>query len=303
MPLAVLSNFHWTERAPIPLPRAGYMAGAAGGKLVIAGGSYWRDGKKYWSDRTDYFDPLKNEWQPGPSLSQPWSDAACATFHDAIYTFGGGNQGIPTAEVWRLRGNQWTKMEAPMPQQRLYAVAATMEDAVYVTGGLSKAGDYASASNSVWMWKPSAPASAWHELAPIPGPLRVSHAVAALGRKLYVFGGVTMDGSALRNLDDAYVYDLATSKWMTLPRLPVARRAWPAVAVGGRILLCGGYTTDFSADVFEFDPKTNAIVKAAPLPHPIADAKFVLAGSRVLTAGGESGVKIRGIWTIEGDIH
>ncbi len=304
MPLVVLSNLNWTERAHIPVPRAGYMAGVLDGKLVIAGGSYWKDEKKYWSDRTDYFDPAKNEWQSGPKLPQPWSDAACATLQGTLYTFGGGDQGIPTAEVRRLRGNQWTKVDgADMPQPRLYAVAAVIGNSIYVAGGLKKAGDYGSAASSLWMWNPSESGSRWSELAPIPGPPRVSHAVAALGGKLYVFGGVTMDGTVLRNLDDAYVYDTGAAKWTTLPHLPVARRAWSAVAVGSRILLCGGYTTDFSADVFEFDPKTNAVVKATPLPHPLADAKFFLAGNRLLTAGGESGVKIRGIWTIQGETH
>ncbi len=83
----------------------------------------------------------------------------------------------------------------------------------------------------------------------------------------------------------------------------MARRAWWAVAIRGRILLCGGYTTDFSADVLEFDPATSRAVKTVSLPHAIADAKFVMAGQRVLTAGGESGVKVRGIWTVQGDVH
>ncbi len=299
----VMSNLKWVDRAPMPLPRAGYIAGEMGGKLVIAGGSYWKDGQKYWSDRTDYFDPAKNEWQAGANLPEARSDAACATFHGSVYTFGGGQQGAATGDIWRLNANKWTRVARTIPERRLYAAAAVIGDTIYVIGGLSKPGDYSSAANTVWRWRPNAPAAAWENIAPLPGPARVSHAVAALGGKLYVFGGVTMDGAALRNLDDAYVYSPADRKWTTLPKLPVARRAWWAVAVQDRILICGGYTNDFSADVFAFDPKTGMAVKADPLPHAIADAKFLLAGHSVLTAGGESGVKVRGIWTMQGDLH
>ena len=64
-----------------------------------------------------------------------------------------------------------------------------------------------------------------------------------------------------------------------------ARRALWATAVRGRILLFGGYTNDYSADVFEFDPKTQVTVKIGPLPHALADGKFILLGRRILTAG------------------
>jgi hypothetical protein len=117
-----------------------------------------------------------------------------------------------------------------------------------------------------------------------------------------VFGGVTMDGSALHNLDDAYMYDPGSQTWSTLTALPVARRAWWAQTVRNRILILGGYTADFTAEILEFDPATGMASKTdSTLPHPLADAKFVLAGKRLLAAGGESGVKVRAVWTIEGN--
>src|ERR1700682_2676203 len=90
MASVAVSSLTWTDRAPMPLPRAGYMAGELDGKLVVAGGSYWQDGKKHWSARTDYFDPAKNEWQPGAQMPEIMSDAACVAFQGSLYTFGGG---------------------------------------------------------------------------------------------------------------------------------------------------------------------------------------------------------------------
>jgi N-acetylneuraminic acid mutarotase len=299
---ALFSTLTWRERAPMPLPRAGYMAGLLGGKLVIAGGSYWKDNQKYWSDRTDYFDADRNAWESGPSLPSARGDAACVTVKDSMYTFGGG-QGAPTAEVWRLHKNAWSHLDgSPLPEPRALAVAAELDGVVYLLGGLTKAGDYASATNRVWVWRPSASQSGWKEIPALPGPGRVSHAMAAANGKVYVFGGVTMDGSALHNLDDAYMYDPGSRTWSTLTALPVARRAWWAQTVRNRILILGGYTADFTAEILEFDPATGMASKTdSTLPHPLADAKFVLAGKRLLAAGGESGVKVRAVWTIEGN--
>src|SRR5437868_5581442 len=47
----------WEEKAKMPLPRAGYMAGAVSKRLLLAGGSHWANGKKLWSNRADFFDP------------------------------------------------------------------------------------------------------------------------------------------------------------------------------------------------------------------------------------------------------
>ena len=278
------------------------MAGKLEGKLVIAGGSYWQDNEKHWSDRTDYFDPARNEWRRGAPMPDVLSDAACVTFKGSLYTFGGGQHGTIIRETWELSENRWRRLpHAKIPAPRLYAAAALVGSFIYVTGGLSKADDYRSATNTVWRWNPLSTAG-WEEIAPMPGDPRVSHAVVGLGGKLYVFGGVTMEGATLRNLDDAYVYAPADRKWTTLPKLPMARRAFWATAVHGRILLFGGYTTDFSPDVFEFDPKTKSTVKIGTMPHPVADAKFILLDRHILTTGGEAANKVRGIWTLEGEV-
>src|SRR6058998_475591 len=66
----------WEEKAKMPLPRAGYMAGAVSRRLLLAGGSHWTNGKKLWSNRADFFDPSLNQWSPAPPLPDERSDAA-----------------------------------------------------------------------------------------------------------------------------------------------------------------------------------------------------------------------------------
>ena len=292
---AVYGQWVWLERAPMPLPRAGYIAGALAGKLVIAGGSYWNGDKKVWSDRTDYFDPTGNTWTSGPALPDPKSDAACVVVGDALYTFGGGAEGGITSEVWQLRNGTWSRRPEMLPEPRLYAVAVADGETIYVIGGLAKPGDYGSAANTLWSWRPGRP---FTKMPPIPGAGRVSHAAAIHGGKLYVFGGVTMDG-ALQNLDDSYVFDPSSGTWNTLPALPVARRAWWAVPLQNSIALLGGYTDQFSDEIFEFDPAKLQTRRAGRLPFGLADAKFYTVGRSIVTTGGEVGVKVRGSSTIQ----
>jgi N-acetylneuraminic acid mutarotase len=268
-------------------------------RFVFAGGSYWRDDQKFQSDRTDYFDPETNTWSAGPALPEVRSDAACATLHDAVYVFGGVIKQQLSNVVLRLDTSGWRNLEeAHLPEPRMYSVAAVIGDSVYLFGGLRTTGDLSSASKTLWVWRPG---SEWKTLAEFPGSARVSSAVAALNGKLYVFGGLHSSPAGLQNLDEAWTFDPNTNSWAELPKLPVARRAWSAVAKDGQILILGGYTNTFSDEIYAFNPGTRKSSLYGTLPHPLADAKYAIIGSRLVTAGGESGVKIRAPWTLQGD--
>ncbi|MEO8129005.1 MAG: kelch repeat-containing protein [Bryobacteraceae bacterium] len=296
----LLSSMEWRERAPLPQARAGCAAGTIGKRMVVAGGSYWEGDKKYWSERTDLFDPATNTWSPGTPMPQPRSDAASATFRGSVYVFGGVTGGALSNDALQFDGHRWaTITEAKLPAAAMYPVAAAVDSGILLLGGLTSMGDLASATRSLWMWSPG---SGWGRRTDFPGASRVSAAVTASDGKMYVFGGIHQDtaGGPLVNLQDAWSYDVGGDSWTEMPKLPVARRAWAAVAMDGRILLLGGYTDSFSADIYSLDPKSQEVRLAGALPHPLADARFVRIEGRVLTAGGESGNKIRSNWTFEG---
>ena len=296
----LLSSTEWKERTPLPQARAGCAAGVIGMRMVVAGGSYWDADKKYWSDRTDLFDPETNTWSPGPAMPEPRSDAASTTFQGSLYVFGGVVGGALSADALQFDGRQWGSIpNAKLPAPVMYPVAAAMESGILLLGGLTTMGDLSTASRAMWMWSPAA---GWSKRAEFPGVSRVSAAIAAANGKLYVFGGIHQDntGGPLKNLQDAWSYDLKSNVWTELPKLPVARRAWAAIAIDRTIYLLGGYTDSFAADVYSFDLKSHKVSPAGSLPHPLADARFVRIGERMLTAGGESGNKIRSSWTFEG---
>ena len=67
-------------------------------------------------------------------------------------------------------------------------------------------------------------------------------ATAALGGKLYVFGGLTGEGTSTKFYASVYVYDPLTNVWTRLTDLPQAIAGASAEEFGGNIYLIGGST-------------------------------------------------------------
>jgi len=295
--LAFISLSGGREKAPLPEPRAGYAAGVLAGKLLVAGGSYWVGRDKQETARVDVFDPQHNAWSRAAPLPRPMCNAASVIYQGELYVFGGMTGNGALQEALRLHGDRWEALsEARLPEPRSSSVAAATSAGIFLLGGFGRPNDVWSAVNTLWFWRPG---SSWKELAPLPSPPRFTPAMAIANAKLYVFGGATPDEKSVRNLDDGYVYDPAKNAWQPLGPLPVARRAWWATTIDSRILLFGGYTSDFEAEIYEFDPTSGAMRVIGKLPHAVADAKFFVIGKHVFGAGGEAGPKIRARWTVE----
>lgn len=291
----------WRERAPLPQPRAGYMAGVISGKLVLAGGSYWEGKQKMWSAHVDVFDPQKNFWCASTLMPQPRSDAASVTIADALYVFGGGSNNVVRDDALMFRGGKWAQVPAArLPEPRLYSIAVVCRGSIFLIGGLRKAGDYSTASDTLWVWNPKQPRKGWRDLPSLPGPGRITLAATELDGKIYVFGGATWDGAnGVRNLNDAYQFNPQDLKWTRLPDLPVARRCWWAVSIKHGILLLGGYTNTYAREIYVYDPVSKSLRQVGLLPHAICDAKFFRVSDYIIGAGGESGFGIRAPWTLQ----
>src|SRR5512133_1759174 len=237
----VAQDLKWREMAELPRPVAGYMGGVVHGKLLVVGGSYWENKQKHWSDLVQAFDPATNTWTNLTPLPSPRSDAASTTLGEDLYCFGGGKEKEVTTDALILHAGRWSRVEgAELPEPRLYAVAIASGGWIYVLGGITKAGDYTSMNGAFWRWRPGM--RKWEMLEPLPGPGRISHAMAEIGGELYVFGGATTGPKDVENLKDAYKFNPKTGKWTKLPDLSIANRAWWAVGVGKRALVLAGYT-------------------------------------------------------------
>jgi N-acetylneuraminic acid mutarotase len=300
LPALLIGPILWMERAPLPLPRAGYMAGMLGQDLMVAGGSYWQGGRKYWTDRVDIFNPRSNTWRTGPRLPEPRSDGAEATTLSRFYTLGGVANGRATSDVLALQNGRWKRIpSAALPTPLMNGVAVTYKNTVYLCGGLSDASDYQSATRALWSLNLDHPELGWRDLPQCPGPPRLTHAMAQFLGNIYVFGGATAVGNKMQNLTDAYQFDIAARKWTRLPDLPAPTRSLWAVPAENKIVLIGGYTDRYETSVYEYDPGQHIYRRLVSLPHPTADGKFFLTRRTILGAGGETADHVRGRWTIQ----
>jgi hypothetical protein len=286
----------WHERAPMPLPRAGTIAGNWKNRLLVAGGSWWDGGVKHYTSRADLFDPVTNRWSPLPPLPEARADAATAAT-TRLFALGGGADGQLTDSVLEFTGKSWRAVpEMRLPSPTDHGAAAVIGSDIYLLPGFSKQGEISSAGRTIYRFR----AGHWEALPEFPGAARVSAAVASCGGKVYVFGGVHQEiGKAVENLRDAWSFEPAMNRWTRLPDLPVARRAWSAVSDGTEILISGGYTDTFADEIFSYETKTPKYKPAGKLPHAIADTRMVRIGPSIFNVGGESGDRIRASWTLE----
>ena len=129
--------------------------------------------------------------------------------------------GVAASGAWEER--------APMPLSRTEVAAATMGSEIVVLGGFTID---RGASRRVDAYSPIR--NSWRRLPDLPVGVHHSMAVGANG-KLYVLGGYTVTGMALRS---AFV--LERGRWRALPRMPYARAAAGAAFARGTIVVAGG---------------------------------------------------------------
>jgi N-acetylneuraminic acid mutarotase len=290
----------WKDRATLPLPRSGYMAGVIDGKYVVAGGSYWVGQQKHWTADVEVFDPLRNCWSKAQPLPQPRSDAASVVYDGDLYVFGGDRQSEAHHEALKFRAGKWTAVPAAeLPESRIGAVTVVSQGAIYLIGGMSKAGDYSTASSSLWVWNPNSPGKGWQDLPPIPGPGLITHATAVVNGKIYVVGGATNSGQQVANVRTVFEFNPETNQWKQLGDLPISRRAWWGLGLSNEILLLGGYTTAYEQDVFAYQLPSGTLVNIGSIPFGVCDARFLRVRDSIIGTGGEVRDKVRGNRTIE----
>ena len=114
-----------------------------------------------------------------------------------------------------------------MPRCLADLAAAAMGGKIYVTGGESDSVNsvYTETVNSVYVYDPQA--DAWTPLASM-SSARQHHASAAVGGKLYVFGGMDNSDKCLSTVE---VYDPASNSWEKGPSLTSSRSHLVAVAL------------------------------------------------------------------------
>lgn len=248
----IAAENRWVELAPLPEPRHHITPAIVGGKLYAAGGF---DGPfPQWAMKSDLFvyDIQSDTWTKAKPLPGPRGEHVAAVVDERIHIIGGrvpGESGrahfdayIDTSShyIYDPAANEWTNGR-PASTARNSAAAAVIDGLIYVVGGRANImqDDGTQLQHNLHTLEVyDSKTDDWRALSPMPEALG-GIAAAALGGKLYVFGGEQWTPEQ-KVFASTWVYDPKSDNWARTSELPTARHGLAAATVGETIYTFGG---------------------------------------------------------------
>jgi len=270
--------------APYQLPsaisRAVVLAGSGPG-LLVAGGLTTRSastGTALW------LNPVTGQTTPAGQLPVATHDAAGAVLAGRPFVFGGGSASSIATVQAAVTNASWAAA-GQLPRVRSDLSAVTVGGRAYLLGGY----DGSSYDPSVLA---TSNGRRFTVAARLPVPVRYP-AVAALGSRIWVFGGQTPSGitNAIQQVDTA------TGRATVTGRLPTPLAHAAGFTLGGRVYVAGGQTTLTAAhpsgQVLQYTPPSGRApgrtFVAGQLPVPVANAAAAVLASTAYLVGGDQG--------------
>lgn len=216
------------------------------GMLYALGGFKVKSAREVWSmqSQTWVYDPTADRWSEGPFAPERHGETVCASIGDLIHVVGGrGLKGTRNKSygdhddtdrhlVFDAVTAAWTNA-APALSKRNSAAGALIDGLFYVAGGRTVEGGNVA---DLEIYDPQE--DKWRSGAPMP-QAQGGLAAAALGDKLYAFGGEYFnDGGGV--YPDSWVYDPATDQWQASSPMLTPRHGLGGVALDGWIYAIGG---------------------------------------------------------------
>jgi N-acetylneuraminic acid mutarotase len=239
-----IANNTWTSTlAPGPLGMHHPNLASVDGKIYVLGGM-----KAPWNPTGESFkyDIATNKWANVAPVPIGVGSAAVGVLDKKIWLVGGWKSGkggtglTTTGEVFEydVDVDKWTAHPSiPLPQPRDHAGPAVINSTLYIVGG--RVGSPTANRDTVFSLNLASPDRKWTELAKLPF-VRGGISAAAVGNKIYAFGGEGNFQSPKGVFGDAFVYDVGTNKAEVLGKMTVPRHGFGAVTVGQEIYLPGG---------------------------------------------------------------
>jgi N-acetylneuraminic acid mutarotase len=187
----------------------------------------------------------------------------------------------------------WTVAQ-PLPQPTFESYAMTFGGLVYFFGGITgDLGDIATASPSraVFVYDPAT--DSWSQGPDLPADAPKHHlSVAVLPDGIYILGG--FDGIVAQHPDEPFVpvakaYALRSGTWVPLAPPPLARGAATAQAIGGKIYVTGGTTTEGVRPFNQldiYDPVADAWTSGEAMPTAREHLASCALDGKMLVVGG-----------------
>jgi len=250
------------------------------------------------------------------NLAVPLEDAGGAVIAGQDVIFGGRSpaalavvQGLPAPGSAAAPGSGAgtvtlaTELGA-LPQPRADAQCATIGATTYLVGGDN-------GTSTVPQVVATTDGRSFDTVASLSEPVEFG-AVAALGGKLYVFGGRTTTATGpSAPVDTIQMVDPASHRARVVGHLPEPLAEAAAVTLGNDLLVIGGvtiqsrpgqpahtsdpnppttggYSTVTVSSIWSFDPTTGKVSQVGRLAEPVSQAGVAITGPEVWVVGGQS---------------
>jgi hypothetical protein len=281
-----------------PLSRMAVFPGT-GSQVVVAGGL---TAQKTTTNAIYTLDTATGAATLTGHLGQPVHDAASAVTGGTMEIYGGGTANSTDA-TQALVATQTTST-SKLPQLRSDATGVTVGHTSYIIGGY----DGTRADPQVLA---TTDGKTFTSIGSLPLPVRYP-AVASLGGKIYVFGGIAIGGTnAEVAVDSVQIIDVATHA-MTLAswKLPLPLQGASAVVIDGEMFLVGGQSNTVQPDIPGFgttqvpglatagsqtvrtiwtvDAGAGKFLNAGQMQVAVSNAGVAVVGSTAWVIGGES---------------
>ncbi|XP_006157600.1 kelch-like protein 38 [Tupaia chinensis] len=218
------------------------------------------------------------QWQSLAKLPTRLYKASAVTLHRSIYVLGGmtvsaGKSLVsPDVYIFSLKLNQW-RLGEPMLVARYSHRSIAHKNFIFSIGGIGEGQELMGS-----MERYDSISNVWESMASM--PVGVLHpAVAVKDQRLYLFGGEDIMQNPVRLIQ---VYHISRNTWFKMETRMIKNVCAPAVVLGERIVIVGGYTRRILA----YDPRSNKFVKCADMKDRRMHHGATVMGSKLYVTGG-----------------
>ncbi len=224
----------WTERAPMPIPRAASGVAALGGRIYVAGGL--ADSGSVSS--FEAFDPTTNSWTVLPPMPTARDHLTAQAVGSKFYAIAGrrGGSNFNVNEEYDPVTNTWTA-RASIPTPRGGLGSGTIGGRIQVFGGEGPSGTPEGTFPQNEEYDPST--DTWRILAPMPTPRHGIYGATVDGRRLFVPSGGPRAGGFFSSVHEAFYPPPASRPATTASGVVNAASFGQAVAPGSLVSLFG----------------------------------------------------------------
>ncbi len=268
-----LSTGQWRKGARPPADIHHFQGVAIADKIYAVGAFTGRFPTETPVSHIFVYDTRLDEWQVGAEIPRDRRRGAGGAIERGgkIYWVGGLTNGHVSG--WSSQFDEfdpgtgrWTVLP-DAPRARDHFFGALVGDAMYLAGGRISAWNgegYGPATDKVDVFDFTT--SQWRTLKGKMPNARAAGATAALGRELFIVGGLNDGTDAARA--DSSVLDVITEEWRRGPALPRPRHAAAMVTIGDTIYHYGGAADRQAKDKLNLLETLEVVIK--PLPETTA---------------------------------